>query len=62
MIDLIDATRARDCFSGNPLARMAQRASVIDAARYANAAAALAIQGFGVVAFLPRPDAVRALL
>jgi 2-dehydro-3-deoxygluconokinase len=32
------------------------------AARYANAAAALATTGFGAVAPLPRDDAVRALL
>jgi 2-dehydro-3-deoxygluconokinase len=30
--------------------------------RYANAAAALAVQGFGAVAPLPRPDQVRVLL
>ena len=58
----IDATGAGDCLSGNLLARMAQGASLFEAARYANAAAALATQGFGAVAPLPRPDAVRALL
>jgi len=61
-VRLVDATGAGDCFSGNLLARMAQGADVFDAARYANAAAALAIQGFGAVAPLPRPDAVNALL
>jgi 2-dehydro-3-deoxygluconokinase len=61
-VSLIDATGAGDCFSGNLLARMAQGANLFEAARYANAAAALAIQGFGAVAPLPRPDAVRALL
>jgi len=62
-IRLIDATGAGDCFSGNLPARMAQDASMFEAARYANAAAALAIQeGFGPAAPLPRPDAVRALL
>ncbi len=59
---LIDATGAGDCFSGNLLARMAQGAGLFEAARYANAAAALAIQGFGAVAPLPGPDAVKALL
>jgi 2-dehydro-3-deoxygluconokinase len=58
----IDATGAGDCFAGNLLARMAQGANLFDAARYANAAAALAIQGFGAVAPLPRPAAVQALL
>lgn len=59
---LIDATGAGDCFCGNLLARVAQGADVFEAARYASAAAALSIQGFGAVAPLPRPDAVRALL
>ncbi len=36
--------------------------SACDAARYANAAAALATTGFGAVAPLPRPEAVRKLL
>jgi 2-dehydro-3-deoxygluconokinase len=61
-VKLIDATGAGDCFSGNLLARMAQGASLFEAARYANAAAALAIQGFGAVAPLPGPEAVRAML
>jgi len=59
---LVDATGAGDCFCGNLLARIAQGADLFDAARYANAAAALAIQGFGAVAPLPRPNAVHALL
>ena len=61
-VQLVDATGAGDCFSGNLLARMAQGAGIFEAARYANAAAALAVQGFGAVAPLPRPDAVKALL
>lgn len=61
-VQLMDATGAGDCFAGNLLARMAQGCTAFEAARYANAAAALAVQGFGAVAPLPRPDAVRALL
>lgn len=61
-VELLDATGAGDCFSGNLLARLAQGDSIFDAARYANAAAALSVQGFGAVAPLPRPDAARALL
>jgi 2-dehydro-3-deoxygluconokinase len=57
-----DATGAGDCFCGNLLARLAQGDSIFDAARYANAAAAIAVQGFGAVAPLPRPHQVRALL
>jgi 2-dehydro-3-deoxygluconokinase len=59
---MADATGAGDCFCGNLLARLAQGDSIFEAARYANAAAAIAVQGFGAVAPLPRPDQVRALL
>ena len=61
-VKLVDATGAGDCFCGNLLARLAGGATLADAARHANAAAALAVQGFGAVAPLPRADAVRALL
>ena len=58
----IDATGAGDCFCGNLLARLAQGEALLAAARWANAAAAIAVQGFGAVAPLPRPAQVRALL
>jgi 2-dehydro-3-deoxygluconokinase len=61
-VQVVDATGAGDCFAGNLLARVALGDSLFDAARYANAAAALAVQGFGAVAPLPRPEQVRALL
>jgi 2-dehydro-3-deoxygluconokinase len=61
-VELVDATGAGDCFCGNLLARIALGDSLFDAARYANAAAALAVQGFGAVAPLPRGEQVRALL
>lgn len=61
-VPLVDATGAGDCFCGNLLAQLAADVSLFEAARYANAAAALAVQGFGAVAPLPRPAAVRALL
>ena len=61
-VPLVDATGAGDCFCGNLLAQLSTGASLPDAARYANAAAALAVQGFGAVAPLPRPVQVRALL
>jgi 2-dehydro-3-deoxygluconokinase len=59
---LVDATGAGDCFCGNLLARMAAGDDVFTSARYANAAAALAVRGFGAVAPLPRPEQVMALL
>lgn len=61
-VDAVDATGAGDCFAGNLLARLSLGDSVLQAARYANAAAALAVQGFGAVAPLPRPEAVYQLL
>jgi 2-dehydro-3-deoxygluconokinase len=61
-VTVVDATGAGDCFGGAALARLAAGDDVFAAARYANAAAALATTGFGAVAPLPRPDAVRKLL
>jgi 2-dehydro-3-deoxygluconokinase len=61
-VAMADATGAGDCFCGNLLARLALGDSVFEAARYANAAAAVAVQGFGAVAPLPHPAQVRALL
>jgi 2-dehydro-3-deoxygluconokinase len=61
-VEMVDATGAGDCFCGNLLARIALGDSLFDAARYANAAAAIAVQGFGAVAPLPRADQVRDLL
>ena len=58
----VDATGAGDCFAGNFLARLLAGDAPLQAVRYANAAAALSTTGYGAVAPLPRPDAVRALL
>jgi 2-dehydro-3-deoxygluconokinase len=61
-VHAVDATGAGDCFCGATLARLAAGDDAFAAARYANAAAALATTGFGAVAPLPRSDAVRKLL
>jgi 2-dehydro-3-deoxygluconokinase len=61
-VDCVDATGAGDCFCGTALARLAAGDDLFDAARYATAASALSTTGFGAVASLPRPEAVRALL
>jgi 2-dehydro-3-deoxygluconokinase len=61
-VKALDATGAGDCFCGAALARLAAGDSVWQAARYANAAAALSTTGFGAVEPLPRPAAVEALL
>ena len=61
-IECVDATGAGDCFDGAFAARSLAGDSPFEAARYANAAAALATTGFGAVAPLPRDAAVRKLL
>jgi 2-dehydro-3-deoxygluconokinase len=57
-VSAVDATGAGDCFAGNLLARLSACDSLWDATAYANAAAALSVQGYGAVAPLPRHDAV----
>ena len=57
-VSAVDATGAGDCFAGNLLARLSACDSLWDATAYANAAAALSLQGYGAVAPLPRHDAV----
>ena len=61
-VSAVDATGAGDCFAGNLLARLSAGDSLWDATAYANAAAALSVQGYGAVAPLPRRDAVMNLL
>lgn len=61
-VRVVDATGAGDCFCGAALARLAAGDSPWEAARYANAAAALSTSGYGAVAPLPRREAVLALL
>lgn len=61
-VTAIDATGAGDSFDGAFLARLAAGDDPFEAARYANAAAALTTTGYGAVAPIPTADAVRALL
>ena len=61
-VKAVDATGAGDCFCGAALARLEAGDSIWEAARYANAAAALATTGFGAVDPLPRPGQVRKLI
>jgi 2-dehydro-3-deoxygluconokinase len=62
VVNAVDATGAGDCFAGSLLARLLAGDALIAAVRYANAAAALSTTGYGAVAPIPRPEAVRALL
>jgi 2-dehydro-3-deoxygluconokinase len=61
-VKAVDATGAGDCFCGTALARLEAGDSIWEAARYANAAAALATTGYGAVDPLPRPEQVRRLI
>ena len=61
-VDAVDATGAGDCFDGAFIARVTAGDDVFAAARFANAAAALATTGYGAVAPLPRRDDVERLL
>jgi 2-dehydro-3-deoxygluconokinase len=61
-VDSVDATGAGDCFDGAFVARLAAGDPLFDAARYANAAAALTTTGYSAIAPIPRPAAVRELL
>lgn len=61
-VQAVDATGAGDTFAGAFLARRAQGDGLNDAARYANAAAALSTLGYGAVAPIPREAEVRAFL
>jgi len=61
-VDAIDATGAGDCFDGAFVARIVAGDDALSAARYANAAAALATTGYGAVDPLPRHADVVAFL
>jgi 2-dehydro-3-deoxygluconokinase len=61
-VTCVDATGAGDCFDGAFNARTLLGDPPFAAARYANAAAAVATTGFGAVAPLPRDADVRALM
>ncbi|QDL91357.1 sugar kinase [Paroceanicella profunda] len=58
----VDATGAGDTFGGSFVARLLAGDSPQEAGTYAAAAAALATQGYGAVAPIPRAEAVRAAL
>ncbi|MEM6745779.1 MAG: PfkB family carbohydrate kinase, partial [Pseudomonadota bacterium] len=61
-VEAVDATGAGDAFDGAFLARLAAGDDPFAAARHANAAAALAVQGYGAVAPLPTLAETQAFL
>ncbi len=62
VVDTVDATGAGDCFAGAAVARLVAGDALLDAVRYANAAAALTTTGFGAIAAIPNRDAVKSFL
>jgi 2-dehydro-3-deoxygluconokinase len=61
-VEKVDATGAGDTFDGSFLARLLAGDSVVEAARYANVAAALSTLGHGAVAPIPCAADVRRAL
>ncbi|PDT14755.1 2-dehydro-3-deoxygluconokinase [Rhizobium sp. J15] len=61
-VQTVDATGAGDTFDGAFLSMLARDASPVEAARYANAAAALSTKGYGAVAPIPVREKVLAFL
>lgn len=61
-VDAVDATGAGDAFTGAFLAELIAGKSAVDAARFANAAAALSTLSYGAVGPLPRRGAVERFL
>lgn len=61
-VQAIDTTGAGDCFAGSLLARLVAGDSLVQAASYANAAAALSTLGYGAVESIPRESEVVAFL
>ena len=62
MVEAVDATGAGDTFDGSFLMRILAGDNPFDAARYANAAAALSTTGYGAVAPIPTRQTVESFL
>jgi 2-dehydro-3-deoxygluconokinase len=61
-VQAVDATGAGDAFTGALLSELARGRTLAEAARFANAAAALSTLGYGAIAPLPSRAAVEAAL
>jgi len=59
---VVDTTGAGDCFVGALAARLATGGDILDAARYANAAAACSVERLGATPSMPMPKEVAARL
>jgi ribokinase len=58
-VEAVDTTGAGDCFNGALAVALARGSKLVDAARYANAAAALAVTRFGAQTSMPTDEEVR---
>jgi len=61
-IEAVDTTGAGDCFNGALAVALARGLKMIDAAQYANAAAALAVTRFGAQTSMPADEEVQQFL
>jgi 2-dehydro-3-deoxygluconokinase len=61
-IDVVDTTGAGDAFAGAMVARLVHGDALVDAVRYANAAAAITATKYGAIAGIPNRDAVKQFL
>lgn len=61
-VETVDATGAGDTFDGAFVAEMLRGAALVDAARYANGAAALSTRGYGAVDPIPHRAEVEAFV
>ena len=59
---VVDTTGAGDCFVGALAARISAGADLLDAARYANAAASCSVERLGAAPSMPSPREVAARL
>ena len=59
-VDAVDPTAAGDCFTGVLVMRYAETGDIVEAARYASAAAAISVQSLGAQPSLPMKDAIDA--
>ena len=62
VVDTVDQTGAGDTFDGAFCAKYLKGATPMEAAKYANAAAALSTRGYGAVSPIPRELEVEAFL
>ena len=59
-VDAVDPTAAGDCFTGVLVMRYAETGDIVEAARYASAAAAISVQSLGAQPSLPMKDDIDA--